>query len=95
MRHSRGINLAPANDDRSDDIFDAQELAWLSLEKMREWYVLGGKCSRCLRKGWLDRYEIQRRFGRSTYLEKLRPLLRCKRCQNKGDNTWIVGKMAR
>jgi len=94
MKHRRGIDLVPANDDLSA-MFEGQELVWLSIDKLHEWHVLGGKCSHCLRKGWVDRRDIERRFGRSTYLAFLRPFLRCRRCDNKGDNRWIIGKMAR
>jgi hypothetical protein len=95
MKHRRGIDLVPANDECGDQLFEANELAWLNIDKLREWHVLGGKCTRCLRKGWVDRREIERDYGRFVFLAFLRPYLRCRRCNNKGDNKWIIGTMAR
>ena len=60
-----------------------------------EWYELGGHCSNCEREGWVDRWELQRRFGSDRYIHHLRPALRCMACGNKGSNTWIIGKKPR
>ncbi|MFC3074970.1 hypothetical protein [Shinella pollutisoli] len=60
-----------------------------------EWCVLGGHCSRCEREGWIDRWELQGRYGKETRIADLRPALRCLKCGNKGTNTWTVGKLPR
>lgn len=60
-----------------------------------EWVVLGGHCSSCEREGWVERWELERKFGRDSLISELRPLLRCMRCGNKGSNTWIAGKQPR
>ena len=66
-----------------------------TLESWAEWYVMGGKCSKCGHQGWVDRWELRRLYGRNKYIVQLRPLLRCRLCGNVGDNEWIVGKAAR
>lgn len=60
-----------------------------------EWYELGGRCSKCERDGWVDRWELGRRFGEHTYIHQRESLLRCKGCGNKGTNRWIVRQMPR
>lgn len=60
-----------------------------------QWIVLGGHCSNCEREGWVDRWELENRFGRDRHIYQLRPLLRCLKCGNKGSNTWIAAKQAR
>ena len=60
-----------------------------------EWYVLGGHCSNCERDGSVDRWELQREFGRDRYIHGLRSALRCMACGNKGSNTWNIGRAAR
>lgn len=44
------------------------------------------------RGGWTD--TISRRYA-AVQLIRLQPLFRCTRCQNKGDNRFIIGPMTR
>lgn len=67
----------------------------MTLAQLEEWYVLGGKCARCAHKGFVDRWEIARHFGRNAVIAALMPRLRCTSCGNKGNNTWVTGKMRR
>lgn len=67
----------------------------MTLAQLEEWYVLGGKCARCAHKGFVDRWEIALRFGRSAVIATLMPRLRCTSCGNKGNNAWVTGKMRR
>jgi hypothetical protein len=60
-----------------------------------EWIELGGRCSRCEREGWVDRWALARRFGNGVYIHQLQPRLRCMGCGNRGANRWIVRKMQR
>lgn len=63
---------------------------------LAQWYELGGRCVRCEREGWVDRWELEKRFGPDRcYIPQLEPLLRCKGCGNKKTNRWIVRKAAR
>lgn len=65
------------------------------LAQLEEWYALGGKCSKCAHKGWVDRKELARRFGKRAVIAALMPKLRCTTCGNKGNNTWVTGKLQR
>jgi hypothetical protein len=60
-----------------------------------QWVVLGGHCSSCEREGWVDRWELERRYGRDCHIYRLRPFLRCLKCGNKGSNTWTAAKAER
>ena len=71
---------------------DASELAWLSCAKLPPLHQIGGRCQRCEREGWVDRYSIERRFGAHEYLQNLTPKLRCLECGNKRGNVWIIGR---
>jgi len=62
---------------------------------LEEWYALGGRCSKCQHKGWLDRYEIVRRFGSKVLLVSLMPKLRCTACHNGRGNFLQAGKIKR
>lgn len=66
-----------------------------TFEGLPQWYELGGHCSQCEREGWVDRWELERRFGDATRIADLRPALRCMKCGNKGSNTWIVAMTPR
>jgi len=94
MRHRRGIDLIPSGRHPSF-LGHADELEFMTFGKLSEWYVLGGRCVRCEREGWLDRWELQRRFGRETFLKDLTHKLRCMGCGNRKGNRWIIGKLPR
>lgn len=66
-----------------------------TLGEIPQWYELGGHCSSCEREGYVDRWELQQRIGADALLYELRPLLRCRKCGNKGSNTWVAAKAAR
>lgn len=67
----------------------------MTLGQLAEWYVLGGMCSRCSHKGWIDRWEVARRFGKSIIIVSLMPRLRCTGCGNKQGNTLTSAKLKR
>jgi hypothetical protein len=93
MRHSRSIELIP-NDFTGMTPGLAQDLASLSFNTLRQWERIGGLCSKCAHQGWLDRREMGRKFGYLALID-LQPFLRCTRCENKGDNRFALGRMAR
>ena len=66
-----------------------------TFESLPQWYELGGHCSNCEREGWIDRWELARRYGEETKIADLRPALRCMKCGNKGGNTWIIAMAPR
>lgn len=57
--------------------------------------AVGGHCSKCERVGWLNRYEVARKWGRTTYLKALMPHLRCMACGNRDHNSFVIGLMPR
>lgn len=67
----------------------------MTLAQLEEWYVLGGRCAVCRREGFVDRWELARRFGKHSVIASLMPRLRCTVCNNRGNNTWITGKIRR
>jgi len=93
VKHRRGIDLTVGGN--FAPIGSASELQWMSFEKLSQYYVLGARCSACGRTNLLDRWELERRFGRATFLEDLRPRLRCVHCKEKGKSDFIIGKMDR
>jgi hypothetical protein len=86
MRHARSTQFIPHSAEPDTPSF--------TLGDLREWERLGGKCTACTREGWIDKYALRHRYGR-TNLVLLQPLLRCCRCNHKGDNRFILGMMAR
>jgi hypothetical protein len=66
-----------------------------TLGDLPQWYGLGGHCSRCEREGAIDRWQLQQSVGADVQLYILRQFLRCRKCGNKGTNTWIAAKSER
>jgi hypothetical protein len=93
MRHARSILLVPQSaDDRC--LEPGKAVTQIGFGSLREWERLGGLCCYCAHSGWIDRYDLARRYG-LVQLSVLQPYLRCTRCQSKGENRFIVGSMAR
>jgi hypothetical protein len=67
----------------------------LTLDKLEQWYLLGGSCQKCHHVGWLDRWDIGRRFGKRVIIVTLMPKLRCTTCGNTRGNTLKLGKIKR
>lgn len=67
----------------------------MKLADLAEWYALGGKCAACTHKGWIDRWELARRYGKKTIIVTLMPRLRCTACGNKHGNTLQTGRAKR
>jgi uncharacterized OB-fold protein len=62
---------------------------------LREWYLLGGDCSKCGHGAVVDRHELAQQFGSETVIASLQPKLRCCRCGSKGKSRWVIQKMPR
>lgn len=94
MKHRRGTELDP---DKlgAKHLGNAEELAWLTFDKLSEWYLLGARCSKCERAAWLDRWDLERRFSKGAYINQLAGRLRCRACGNRSGNKFLLGKMAR
>ena len=100
MRHRRGIDLTAANTNLDPrpvglHVHVPARHHSAALADLPEWYRLGAKCPVCQHIGWLDRWEIARRFGRLRPVISLEPLLRCTGCGNRTANDFVVGKAAR
>lgn len=67
----------------------------ITLGSLEEWYVLGGRCARCMHKGIIDRWEQARLRGKGVYLTTLESKLTCTGCQNRAGNRLIIGKIGR
>jgi hypothetical protein len=81
-----------------------EEIAFLGLvpgaenvvfEDLPDWQALGGYCARCEREGWVDRWAVSKKWGKTTFLGSLARLLWCRECGNKGNNKWIFGRLPR
>lgn len=66
----------------------------ISLDDLQQFVALGAVCRRCEREGWIDRYEVRRKWG-NAILGSLQPRLRCLGCGNKDGNRWIEGRLPR
>lgn len=94
MKHRRGIDFSfPSHLAMAREI--VTEGVYPTLAAYPEWYIFGGHCVRCKHEAWLDRWELQRAFGKDRLLRQLQGYLRCLACNNKGNNLFIVGKMPR
>jgi hypothetical protein len=54
------------------------------LGDLAEWQGLIAVCNSCKHKSTLDRWGLQRRFGKSVELEAIAPRLICKKCSCRG-----------
>lgn len=71
-----------------------EQPAETALDDLQQFLALGGSCRRCEREGWIDRYEVRRKWG-NAILSSLQPRLRCLGCGNKEGNRFILGKLPR
>lgn len=91
MRQSRSIDLVPEN----RPIDPEGGIGHLRLADLCEDQILGARCAACDHNNWVNRWDIARRWGGETTLDELRSLLRCTRCDNKGNNGWRLGRIDR
>lgn len=91
MRHARSIDLEPGR----HEIDPEEGIGPLRLADLEENQILGARCAACDHNNWVNRWEIARIWGGGATLNELRPLLRCTRCDNKGNNGWRIGRIDR
>ncbi|RVO68353.1 hypothetical protein [Sinorhizobium meliloti] len=91
MRHARSIDLDPGR----HAIDPEKGIGHLRLADLGEDQILGARCAACDHDNWVNRWEIARKWGGDMTLNQLRPLLRCTRCDNKGNNGWRLGRIDR
>lgn len=93
MRHRRGIEFdrkAPIKDLSID-----REVNWFTFEDLREWHLVGALCNACRRQATLDRYQLERRFGRNVMIVSLSHRLRCVECGNRKLNHFWISAIRR
>jgi hypothetical protein len=89
MKHRRGIDLGGAEPPGLTDLD-----GW-RLDGLQEWDLLGAHCLACGHRNILDRWELQRRLGKATYLAGIRQKLRCTACGNHGSIALFTTPMPR
>lgn len=99
MKHRRGIDLTRMPDpptivDRPKQIELLESVAVGRLADISSWTLIGGRCSRCEREGWIDRDWLEAKFP-AMVVSTLSGKLRCRKCGSKGSNRWLVGKPPR
>lgn len=62
---------------------------------LESWDDLYGYCGDCIRIGWIDRYKIERKWGKFTRINSLTPLLKCILCDGKTMNKFGTRNRAR
>ena len=67
----------------------------VAFQDIPEWYALGARCFRCKHAGYLDRWELARRYGRDRMIITLEAKLRCTRCENRDANDFVLAKIGR
>lgn len=94
MRHRKGIDLTkppePPYVERPKEVGDLYDIAGRFAD-LSGWALIGGRCARCEREGWINRDWLEARYPNAMIVE-LAPNLRCRKCGNRGNNRWILGK---
>lgn len=93
MRHRRGVDLVRG--DRNVYTMSQEELAYLTFDRLEQWYDLGARCGRCEREGWLDRWELSRKWSPGAVFLSLVPRLRCLKCGSRQGNQFIIRQLPR
>lgn len=98
MKHRRGIDLTRMPDppvvDKPKEIALLEDVALGRFGDINSWVLIGGRCSRCEREGWVDRDWLEAKYP-SSVISALSTKLRCRKCGSKGSNRWVVGKPPR
>lgn len=67
----------------------------LRLADLESWWALHGNCFSCPHIGYVDRYDLQRKYGKVVALKALEARLKCSKCGNRKFNGWLVRKLPR
>lgn len=94
MRRRRSIDLTrtpdPPHVERPQEVADLYDIA-RKFHDLSGWALIGGRCARCEREGWIDRDWLEAWYPNVVIVD-LAPKLRCRKCGSKGGNGWILGK---
>lgn len=94
MRDRKSIDLTRTPDppyvERPKEVGDLYDIAG-KFTDLSSWALIGGRCARCEREAWIDRDWLELKFPNAV-ISELAPNLRCRKCGNKGNNRWILGK---
>lgn len=92
MKHRKGIDLGERETPSySGDVVDR----FFKLGGLMEWETIGARCGACEHETWLDRWELQRKYGTDLVLYSIVPKFRCRRCGNRQGNRIFLGKLPR
>ena len=99
MRPRRGIDLTRMPDPpivvyKPKQIELLESVAVGRLADISSWTLIGGRCSRCEREGWIDREWLEAKFP-SMVVSTRSTQLRGRKCGNKESNRWVVGRRPR
>jgi len=65
MRHRRGIDLTrfpdPPYVERPKEVADLYDVAG-KFQDLSSWALIGGRCAKCEREGWIDRDWLEARY---------------------------------
>jgi hypothetical protein len=94
MKHARGIQLGRPDRYSTTYLGPVTDPVSTTFSDIPEYHALGGYCPRCERVGWIEKYELKRRFS-NAYLGSLAVRLRCLGCGNRQGNKWVLGQLPR
>ncbi|TWD54499.1 hypothetical protein FB480_103410 [Agrobacterium vitis] len=98
MRHRRGLDLTRSSNDnlppRPTGIIVPERDHSATLADLPQWYNLFAKCARCDHTSPLDRWELQRKHKARSIIS-MEPLLRCAKCGNRQQNSFMLGRARR
>ena len=88
MRHRKGIDLTRTPDppyvEKPKEVADLYDIA-NRFQDLSSWALIGGRCARCEREGWINRDLLEGKFP-NAIISELAPKLRCRKCGNRGKN---------
>jgi hypothetical protein len=102
MKHKRGIDLLEEAEPREkfgglslNDLFAAREaVKAVSFGDLPEWYLVGAECTACGHNAWVDRWELERRFGKDLKVVDSQQQLVCRNCRARGGR-WVLARATR
>ena len=87
MKHHRGINLLPAE--------EQARRSTATIGSLEECYTIVACCRGCEHNAHVDRWEIARKYGNAVSIIELARRLKCSACGNATGNTILIGKLPR
>jgi len=92
MQHRRGIDLTSSKNRHI--LLETPEFEWETFESLPQWFELFAGCA-CGSFKHVNRHELAKRWGKSTYIKTLSGRLRCTACGQKGKSAFWLHKAPR